>query len=78
VSFWSKVLVKQSDEERIHEDTRDVYRAFKESLILGAPHIRSVDKWLEAAEITNYEIEKFPNAKAAAEIKNSPLYKAMK
>lgn len=37
----------------------------------------SVEDWLGVGEITNKEISSYPNAKLAAEIKNSPLWQAL-
>lgn len=47
--------------------------------ILNPPNRRlmTVEDWVLAWYISDNEIELFPNAKIAAEIKSSPLYKAL-
>lgn len=37
----------------------------------------SVDDWLKIPEIEEKDQEEFPNAKIAADIKKSPLYKVL-
>lgn len=37
----------------------------------------TVTSWLSRQNITEYDILTYPNAKTAADIKNSPLYKAL-
>lgn len=48
------------------------------STMRGKPRVEmTVDEWLKLKDISNYEIEHYPNAATAAKIKASPLGRAL-
>lgn len=62
---------------------RVIKEAMNDQIVFGQakpiPSYFTVEDWLSFTTlITEYDIERYPNAKKAAELKNSKLYKALK
>lgn len=56
----------------------DEYKRFSERILYGCTKEEMpVEIWLLMPEIAEKDIVAYPNAKAAAELKSSPLYKAL-
>lgn len=72
-----RALFGESAEEQVREFNKAFRQDYVEHKKFGSKDVRSLDNWLKCLEITDYDIENYPNAKKAAQIKASPLGKAL-
>ncbi len=64
-------------EKSIGDYNQPVFLGMEYGFTYGLDEYTTVEEWL-AREISLEQLERFPNAKKAAEIKSTKLYKALK
>lgn len=70
VKYGSAVI-----DELINANMKDIYKDYARVILAGT---FTVENWTSYSNISDLEVERYPNAKVAREIVQSPLFKALK